>query len=509
MARYVIGVDVGTTGVKTVLLDTAQRALAAKATAEHDLRSPHPGWAEEDPARWWQNVVSTVRAVLADAGVPASEIAGVGVSGMVPALVLLDVRGEPVRPSIQQNDARAVDEIQSLAREVDQSSLYERTGGVTNQQHIAPRARWLRRHEPDLWMRARTLCGSYDYLAFRLTGERSLERNWAVESGLYDIRADVWLPDLLETAGIDPAQLPPVRDPIEIIGAVNRAASEATGLRIGTPVIAGSADHVASALAAGIRQEGDLLIKFGGGGDILYCADRLLTDRRLFIDRHDIPGKWLLNGCMAASGSVVKWYVTSMLGLAVAPEVLAELDADAAAVPPGSEGLVILPYFLGEKTPIMDPRARGVFFGLTLRHGRGHVFRAILESVILGFRHHVEVLDDLRLPIRQIRAANGGARSAIWRQIAADVLGRDVRSYRSHPESAVGVAFLAGRAAGLIGEWSDIDQVLGVPVVTRPDPEAAAVYTDVYAVYRRLYEVLRDEFPRLEAFADRRPSAGP
>jgi len=506
---YLLGIDVGTTGVKTVLLDAERRVLAATAAADHDLLCPHPGWAEEDPRRWWENVVATVRAVSADSGVGAGQIAGVGVSGMVPALLLLDDRGDVLRPSMQQNDARASREIAELRREIDQSRLYERTGGVTNQQHIAPRARWLQRHEPERWTRARTLCGSYDYLVFRLSGAPSLERNWAIESGLYDIHADAWLPDLLAVAGINPAQLPPVREPTAVVGGITRDASDATGLRAGTPVIAGSADHVASALAAGVRREGDLLIKFGGAGDILYCADRLLTDRRLFIDRHDIPGKWLLNGCMAASGSLVKWFVTSILGLAASSDALRQLDAEAQAVRAGSEGLVILPYFVGEKTPIMDPQARGVFFGLSLHHQRGHVFRAILESVMLGFRHHVEVIESLGLPILQIRATNGGVQSAIWRQIAADVLGRTVRSYRSHPGSAVGVAFLAGKAVGLFHAWSEIDAFLGEPAVAEPDPDSAAVSAAVYRVYRRLYADLRRDFPLLEAFADGPPSLRP
>lgn len=260
-----LGIDIGTTSVKTALLDADGRTLVTTAEAAHDLHSPHPGWAEEQPQRWWDNATATVRAVLQQAGVGGRDIAGVGVSGMVPALLLLDAHGVPLRPSIQQNDARATEEIAELRREIDQSRLFQLTGGVTNQQHIGPRVRWLQRHEPDAWTQARTLCGSYDYLVFRLTGERSLERNWAIESGLYDLRTDAWLPDQLRIAGIDPTQLPPVRDPAAVVGGITQRAADAIGLRAGTPVIAGSADHVASALAAGLRREGDLLIKVRRG----------------------------------------------------------------------------------------------------------------------------------------------------------------------------------------------------------------------------------------------------
>ena len=290
---------------------------------------------------------------------------------MVPALLLLDAHGVPLRPSIQQNDARATDEIAELRREIDQSRLFQLTGGVTNQQHIGPRVRWLQRHEPDAWTQARTLCGSYDYLVFRLTGERSLERNWAIESGLYDLRADAWLPDQLRIAGIDPTQLPPVRDPAAVVGGITQRAADAIGLRAGTPVIAGSADHVASALAAGLRREGDLLIKFGGAGDILYCADRLLTDPAPV---HRPPRYSRQVAAERLHGG--QWLTRQMVR-----DVDPRTDGKRGHAPrtgrgsPGSaggvEGLVILPYFVGEKTPIMDPQARGVFFGLSLHHQRG------------------------------------------------------------------------------------------------------------------------------------------
>jgi xylulokinase len=495
-----IGIDIGTTGVKGILIDGTGQILAEQ-TIHHDLVSPRAGWAEEDPADWESGALAALAALAAAGPCTPNQVTAIGVSGMVPALVMLDEKGQPLRPSIQQNDARAVVEAQELTAEIDQEHLYRRTGGFTNQQHIAPRLRWVQRHEPQVWHQTRTILGSYDYVTARLAGihpgECSLELNWAIESGLFDLREEAWLPDLLEAVNLTSAHFPPVHCPIDIVGRLADPVAGQTGLRAGTPLIAGSADHVASALAAGLREDGDTLIKFGGAGDILYCASEPLTHPKLFIDAHDVPGKYLLNGCMAASGSLVKWYLGEILGATVDKATLRRMDEAALAVPPGSEGVIVLPYFLGEKTPLMDPQARGVIFGLDLHHGRAHIFRAILEAVIYGFRHHLDVLRGAGHEPRRLLATNGGVSSSLWRHIAADVLAAPITSFRGHPGSSLGVAFAAGIAGGLFDDWGQIDRFLTAAEVDEPDLGASAIYDERYAVYRDLYERLKDLFPRV------------
>ena len=260
-------------------------------------------------------------------------------------------------------------------------------------------------------------------------------------------------------------------------------------------MIAGSADHIASALAAGLRDNGDTLIKFGGAGDILFCASEPLSHPKLFIDAHDIPGKYLLNGCMAASGSLVKWFVSDILGQPADKATLRDFDRRALEIPAGSDGLIVLPYFLGEKTPLMDPRAKGVIFGLDLHHGPVHIFRAMLEAVIYGFRHHLDVLREAGHTPARIVATNGGVSSGLWRHIAADVLNTPVTSFKGHPGSCLGVAFTAGIAGGVFNDWAEIDRFLADAVVDRPDPKAAQVYDRGYLIYRELYERLKDLFP--------------
>lgn len=475
-----LGLDIGTTATKAIVLDAA-RGIVAEAERPTVLHAERPGWAEEDVDEWWTNVRSLCRE-LAD----GREIAAVGVSGMVPCVILLDAAGRPVRRSIQQNDARADVEIEELRARLAGARILERTGSAITQQSVGPTLLWLQRHEPAAWARTRTVAGSYDVIVRLLTGERSVERNWALESGLYDLETDDWAPDVLDVAGPDASLLPPVRRPDEIVGQVTPAAAAATGLRAGTPVVAGSADHVASAFAAGLVREGDLLVKLGGAGDILLTTAAPIVDARLYLDFHLVPGLFLPNGCMAASGSFIRWFQDRLAG----GEPLARLDEEAAAAGPGAGGVVALPYMLGEKTPIHDPDARGAFIGLTLATERGHLFRAVLEGIAFGFRHHLDVFAELGQVPRRVRVTNGGARSRLWKQVTADVLGMSLETLRSHPGSALGAAYAAGMGTGVFADWNEIERFVEVEETIAPRDHER--YERPYRIYRALYPALRE-----------------
>lgn len=496
MEKYVLGIDIGTTSVKTVLLSSGGK-MVAEATRGHDLLSLYRNWAEERADIWWKNAVETVKDIGQQIPGCLDQVVCIGCSGMVPAIVMLDENGEPVRNSIQQNDARAIEEIEAVTAALDQKELYERTGGTTNQQHIIPRLLWVKNHEPENWAKTRAVMGSYDYILYKLSGTKRLELNWAAESGCYDIHKRVWLTEQLEMFGIDPNWLPKVADPMEVAAYTSSEMKEVMGLPAGIPIIGGSADHVASTLAAGIIDEGDLLIKFGGAGDILYCTEQLETSPQLFFDYHDVPGRYLINGCMASSGSLVKWYTNDVLH-SDDPKILKKLDIEAEKLPPAADGLVVLPYFLGEKTPLFDPNARGIIFGLTLAHSHVHIFRAILESVIYGFKHHIEVIENMGHKPRHIIATDGGAKSKLWCQIAADVLGEPVKAFPSHPGSALGVAFLAGMQAGLYTQWDEINRFLTDYQVYTPNPEAVKIYEKAYRIYRDLYTQLQPVYEQVQ-----------
>ena len=480
-----LGIDIGTTATKGVLLD-AERGLVATASRPTTLHSDHPGWAEEDVEEWWSNLCAVTGELLAMVGGGASTgVAAVGVSGMVPCVVVLDANGRVLRRSIQQNDARAGVEIGELRAELADHRILERTGSAITQQSVAPTIRWLQRHEPATWGRARSVLGSYDAMVMRLTGERSVERNWAVESGLYDLERSDWAPDVLVAVGVDSGLLPPVYAPSAVVGRVHADAALETGLPIGVPVVAGSADHVASAFAAGLVRDGDLLVKLGGAGDILLTSARIVADQRLYLDFHLAPDLYLPNGCMATSGSFIRWFQAVVAG----GESLAVLDVEAAVAGPGAGGVVALPYMLGEKTPINDPDARGAFVGISLATTRGHLFRAVLESIAFGFRHHLDVFRELGLEPRRVRVTNGGASSDLWKQVTADVLGLPIETLRSHPGSALGVAFVAGMGIGAFESWSDIERFVEPGAVIEPRHHLA--YEDAYRVYRELYPALK------------------
>ena len=494
MAEHLLGIDIGTTSTKAILTDTAGQ-IVAEASLPCELSSPFPSWAEEDPREWWENVCALAPRLLATSGIKSSEVAGIGLSGMVPTLILLDAQGQVLRPSIQQNDARAVAEIQFQGAHTDQNDILARTGSAITQQSIGPKLLWLRKNEPAIFDRARRVMGSYDYIVHCLTGEFSAERNWALESGLFDLKRQGWDDSLLELAGINRGWLGTIHWPSDRVGSLTPAAAQACGLMPGTPVVAGSADHVASAFSAGVRDEGDLLVKLGGAGDILYCVDQAEMDARLFLDYHVIPGKFLVNGCMASSGSLIRWFRDQF-----APDLdYAALDEQAAAVPAGSGGLVLLPYFLGEKTPINDPLARGTLVGLTLSHTRAHVYRAILEGIAYGFQDHLRVLAEHAHPIKRARLTNGGAHSLLWRQITADVLGLPLEQVAHHPGSSLGAAFVAGKGVGVFTDWDEIEKFIQISTVTRPDMQKHAVYEQFFNVYRSTYQALKPIYPTLSS----------
>lgn len=485
-----VGIDLGTTSVKAIAV-TPQGEIIFEESIPHDLHSPKPGYAEEDAELWWDHTKKLLSSIAQR--IDRKRIGAVGFSGMVPTLIPVSENGTPLHPSIQQNDARATVEIGELKKLIDEETYFLKTGNTINQQVIFPKYRWLTKNKPGIIEDIRFLMGSYDYCAYRLTGVPNLELNWALESGLWLIREKTWDEDLLNKAGIKQKWLPKVFASTDVIGTTVREVESSTGFPAGIPVIAGSADHVASAFAAGVREEGDLLLKLGGAGDILFATRALKLDKRLFIDYHVLPERFLLNGCMASSGSIVKWY-TRILG----DNDLDSMTERAKKLPPGSEGLVLLPYFIGEKTPIFDTQARGVILGLSLYHSREHIFRAILEAVAYGFLHHIEVIKDMGFTIRNVYISNGGAKSELWKHILLDVVGYEGTYVPNHPGSSLGAAILAAHGAGITRDWSDLRSFLAKGVHISYEQKNHRSYQKFFTLYRKTYEALKPLFAELQ-----------
>ncbi|NTJ09083.1 FGGY-family carbohydrate kinase [Rhizobium lusitanum] len=491
----VLGLDIGTTSTVGILLRLPDKILAT-ASRPVSLRSPQIGWAEEDPAEWWGNVRSIVPELLEKSGVQASDIMAIGTTGMLPAVVLLDSAGTVIRPSIQQSDGRCGLEVGELKVECDEEAFLAKAGNGINQQLVTAKLRWIERHEPENFKRISTVLGSYDYINYRLTGALAVEQNWALEAGFVDITRHEIDDTLVALAHIPRSAIPPKRASHAITGHIDERGARETGLAIGTPVVAGAADMIASALGAGVVDAGDVLLKFGGAVDILTATDVVRPDTRLFLDYHLVPGLFMPNGCMSTGGSALNWFIETFAGgekeaaNAAGLTIHQHLDRMADKKNAGADGLTILPYLLGEKTPIHDPAARGVVEGLTLSHDLGHIWRALLESYAYAIRHHIEVLIDMgHKPVRFF-VSDGGAQSKIWMQIVADVLEVPVQRLSGHPGSCIGAAWTAAIGAGLTDDWGGITGLVTFAEQLRPNAENRPNYRKAYRRYRDVYEKL-------------------
>ena len=477
MSQFTIGLDIGTTGTKAVLFEVGT-GVVASATAESSLHSPQAGWAEADTDQWRSNVYTTVRELLETSGCKPDQVVALSTTGMVPAVVLLDEAGSPVYRAVLQNDARAVAEISLVADELGDRDVVAETGSPLSQQSLAPTLRWFQDHEPELWTRTATIVGSYDWVLMALGARAHVERNWALESGLFHIDGRLH-DEILSAARADHTLFPPVHSAGDVVGELHDDAAREMGLRAGTPLVVGGADHVLSAYSAGVSSDGDWLVKLGGAGDILVASASQLVDERLYLDAHPVEGIWLPNGCMATSGSLIRWFqaLTKI-------EDLAQMDLEAEACMPAE--ILCLPYFLGEKSPLHDPDLRGVFFGMHLGTTRADMYRSVLEAIAFGFRHHVEVLTERGVRFERAMVTNGGSKSTLWKQIHADVLGVELHPVIDHPGASLGAAVIAGVGVSVVDSLESIGEYVHLGPTVSPDPEKTRLYDQAYAEWREL-----------------------
>jgi xylulokinase len=509
MARdLLLGVDIGTYSSKGVVCASDGRVLAT-ATVEHGLSLPRPGWAEQDADTvWWADLVEITRRLLAG-GIDSNDIGAVGVSAIGSCLLPVDAAGIPLRPGILYGiDTRATDEIAWLNETFGDVELRALGGMGLTSQAIGPKILWLRRHEPDVFARAATMATSSSYLVFKLTGEWVMDRHSASHyNPLIDINTMEW-DGRFAGPIVELDRLPPLRWANEIAGGVSSAAARATGLRAGTPVSVGTVDAAAEALSVGVVEPGDMMIMYGTTMFFILVTERPLQNPSMWTTAYHFPGTFDVAGGMATSGALTRWFrdqfgqpemEAERRGGPDAYQALAEL---AASVDPGSDGVVCLPYFSGERTPINDPDARGVFAGLTLSHTRAHLYRSILEGTAFGVRHNLEAIRAMGAGAKRLVAVGGGAKNAVWLQIVSDVTG----VAQIVPERTIGAclgdAFLAGLAAGIIPDlaclardWVATDRVL------HPSPAAGPIYDRLYPVYRDLYRNSKDQLHALAKFS--------
>jgi xylulokinase len=490
-----LGIDVSTTGAKALLIN-AQGQVVSSANTPLTLSTPRPLWSEQDPQEWWAGTVKSIRQVLAQAGVNGEAVTAIGLTGQMHGLVLLDENGAVLRPAILWNDQRTGAQCDEIHRRIGKERLIQITGNVALTGFTAPKILWVNQNEPEVYRRARHILLPKDYARFRLTGEYGMDKAGGSGTILFDVRQRDWSPEVLEALEIPADWLPPTFEGPQITSRVSAAAATETGLRAGTPVMAGGGDQAAGAVGVGVVEPGLVSLVMGTSGVVFASVDRPLIEPqgRLHAFCHAVPGYWHLMGVMLSAAGSLQWYHDTL-----APDMgFDELVAEAEQAPAGSEGLYFLPYLTGERTPYPDPLARGAWVGLTVRHKRAHLTRAVLEGVAYGLKDSFTLIQQAGLgQLKQVRLSGGGVKSPLWRQILASVLDAELHTVNTTEGAAYGAALCAGVGAGA---WPSLPAACAAAIhitgSTAPD-ETAGTYQRLYAGYQALYPALKPSFERV------------
>jgi xylulokinase len=490
----VLGIDVSTTATKAVLVDQTG-AVRGVGTAEYGFSAPRPLWSEQDPAAWWDGAIVAIGSALAAASALGDEVVAVGLTGQMHGLVLLDEADRVLRPAILWNDQRTADECDAIRAAVGPERLIQITGNDALTGFTAPKLVWVRDHEPEVWGRAAHVLLPKDYLRLRLTGEHALDKADGAGTLLFDLAARDWSAEVLDALGIPAPWLPPTFEGPQVTGVVTTSAAAATGLRPGTPVVAGGGDQAANAVGLGVVGPGEMALSLGTSGVVFAATDRPLFERRGIVHAfcHAVPGRWHMMSVMLSAAGSLRWFRDA---LASDLDFGALVDT-ATGVEAATDGLFFLPYLTGERSPYPDPYARAAFVGLTIGHDRRHLTRAVIEGVAFGLRDGLDLMIAAGVPApNRIHASGGGIASPLWRSILADVLGTEIATVSTTEGAAYGAGVLAAVGAGW---YPDVEAATAALVRVTPvaAPGAgAAAYRDAHARFRALYPALAPTFER-------------
>jgi xylulokinase len=498
---YLLGIDIGTSGTKTLICNTNGKVLAT-ATASHTVQSPKPGWSEQDPIEWWDATIKATKAVVRKAKIKGTSISGIGLSGQMHGSVFLADDGpesaRPLRPALLWNDQRTIEECADLeAAAGGRKKLINMTGNPALTGFTAPKILWVRKNEKRIWDRVKHILLPKDYIRYRLTGEYATEVGDASGTSLLDVKKRKWNRTLLRKLDLDPALLPECYESHEVSGALSKWAAGKLGLKAGTPVVGGSGDQPAGAVGNGIVKAGIASATLGTSGVVFVHADEPVYDPqgRVHTMCSAVAGKWCNFGCMLSAAGSFQWYRDAMYP----KESFAALTKLAEKAAPGSEGLMFLPYLTGERCPYPDPDARGGFVGLTVRHDKAMVTRSLLEGITYGMADQVRIFaDEMGIPIRTLRLSGGGAQSLFWRQLQADIYGKSVATINTDQGPAYGVALLAGVGTGA---WKNVPEACSAAIEEteklKPNRKLAKFYEQAHKQYQALYPALVEQFPKL------------
>jgi xylulokinase len=497
---YLLGIDIGTSAVKALLLRTSGN-VAGSFTTEYPLFSPRPGWSEQNPEDMWEATITAIKGVMSKCNVSGETVLGIGLSGQMHSSVFLDVEHEVIRPAILWNDVRTSAECRYIEETVDRKVLLEEVCNPVLEGFTLPKLLWLRNHEPENFAKVRHLVLPKDYVRYRLTGNLHMEVSDAAGMLMMNVRNQIWSEPILGALDLSSDILPPIVESGEIAGTISAEVANLTGLKEGTPVVGGGADNACGAVGSGVVTPGRGMMSLGTSGVLLahLAEPRLITHGTVHMFNSCIPGQFYMMGVMLSAGLSLNWF-RKQLGLESEPyDALTKKAADA---PPGSRGLVFLPYLTGERTPHGDANARGSFVGLSATHGEGELTRAVLEGVAFGLCDSVELLRSAGWEGTAIRALGGGAKSPLWKEIIASATGLALEEINVDEGPALGAAILAGVGAGVYASVLEAsDLIISVERVVEPNSAWRETYVELYEVYKGLYPALRESFDRLAAFA--------
>ena len=505
--EYLLGIDLGTSGTKTVLFDLDGVPVASK-TVEYPLYQPQNGWAEQDPLDWWNASVEGIKSVLGESGIDSSLIKGIGISGQMHGLVLLDKSGSVLRKSIIWCDQRTGAECEEITQKVGKERLIQITANPALTGFTASKIMWVKNHEPDVYEKTAHILLPKDYVRYMLTGEFATEVSDASGMQLLDVPGRKWSDEVLTKLDIDKVLLAKVYESPDATGVVCQKAADLTGLKKGTVVAGGAGDNAAAAVGTGTVVDGRAFTTLGTSGVVFAHTSKVSIDPagRVHTFCCAVPGEWHVMGVTQAAGLSLKWFrdnfcneeILAAKGMNKDPYYI--MDAQAERIPIGCERLLYLPYLMGERTPHLDPNCRGVFFGLSALHTKQHLLRAVMEGVTYSQRDSLEVLKGMGVSIEEMYACGGGGSSPLWRQMLADVFGCPVKTVASKEGPALGVAILAGVASGVYASVPEACQkIIKTNPAQNPVAENSAEYEKFYSVYKSLYPALKENFAKLSS----------
>lgn len=496
--QFFLGIDVSTTATKALLIDSTGTVVAVF-TTEYPFETPRPLWSEQHPDLWWDGAQKSIRGVIEQSGVDPAQIGGVGLTGQMHGLVLLDEAGDVLRPSILWNDQRTQAQCDEIHQRIGRERFIQITGNVALTGFTAPKILWVKENEPEVYSKAAHVLLPKDFVRYKLTGDFGMDKADGAGTVLMNLKQRDWSEEVLSALEIPRRWMPPLYEGTQVTGTVTEATAVATGLKAGTPVMAGGGDQAAQAVGVGAVKEGVIALTLGTSGVVFATTGGAFIEPegRLHAFCHSVPDQWHLMGVMLSAAGSLRWYRDTFAPGANYDDLL----LPAASIPAGAEGLLFLPYLTGERTPYPDPLARGAFVGLTVRHGMAHCTRAVLEGVAFGLKDSFELMKSAGLAkIEQVRVSGGGARSLFWRQILADVFETELVTVNTTEGAAYGAALLAGVGADL---WPDVvtacESVVKVTGRTTPLEENVITYRRLYSVYQELYPALRSSFAKMSA----------